>query len=581
MKSFTLLKGFLSFFLVILFSGICSAQALTASPQNIMKPIGGPANNVTVALSTPAFGTTGNYNWTVSSPTGVTFSAATAGPTQNVTFSSAASGSYTFTVNRAGNTGPARSTVVTLCNILASVANDSTNANRGQWAGGFLANNGVLAASDNGQQNFFDWNLTNRVSAVAVNANGFIYSIENIADNNGLITVQARTANGSTTTNVITNADMNLTATTDLDLVRLGVGADGTCWILAGDGTTVYLASFVTNGTTAATLSTPKVVTFAPGSIGSAATFVNGDLCLDANNRMLVLANNGAGQTIIYVINTPTAVSPQLQSRFQVNDNTNAAFTGTVNGVAFDVNGNAYMSSNDPDNVPQSGLYYINANTINFGTGTIQAQSVHDINGITDLGSNVWPAITILPVKLNTFTVVKQGNNAVLDWSTVTESNSDYFEVQRSTDGVNFVTVGTKDAAGTSNDQRSYQYSDPINTTAAVLYYRLNTVDIDQRASYSKIVSLKVNGGNIKNLTVFPNPFTTDLKLQVISEKEADITIRINNVLGQPVINRRLTLQKGENIIVLSSELKTLKPGTHLMEIITDEGKTTQQIIKQ
>ena len=580
MKTFTLIRGLIALLLFLVFtSPKISAQAVSANPLNILKPIG--PNSVTVTLTrSGTFTGSGNYNWSVSPATGVSGLVASSSATsQTVTFSSAASGPYTFTVSRGSTTV---TTIVTICNLLASVANDSTNANRGQWAGGFLVSSGVLAANAHGQKNFFNFNLTQRVSAIGVNLAGFIYYIENISTNSGLVTVTASTANGATRANVITNGDMNLAATTNLGFVRLGVGPDGKAWILASDGTNIYLSFFQTNGLTAATLSTPKIVTFAPGSIGSVATFQNGDICLDGNSNMLVLANNGSGQTIIYAMN-PNAPSPVLVSRFQVNDNLNASFTGTVNGVAFDVNGNAYMSTNDANNTPQSGLYFLNANTINTGTGTVQAQSVWDGFGLTDLGSNVWPGdLPFLPVKLGSFTVSRQGTNAVLDWSTLLETNTDHFEIERSIDGVNFTVVGSKLSAGTSADVRNYQFIDPIPAASSVLYYRLKTVDIDAKNTFSKIIVLRLNGIVVKNYMVYPNPFSNNLKIQINSLKEANITIRIKSVSGQEELSRKMILQSGDNVLVLSTELSALSNGMHLMEIITEDGnKITQKIIKR
>jgi len=306
---------------------------------------------------------------------------------------------------------------------------------------------------------------------------------------------------------------------------------------------------------------------------GPVATFQNGDVGVDAGNNMDALANNGSGVTQIFVgsLSNPTVT---LTKKWDLVDNTNTPFTGTVNGVAFDAFGSLYITTG-------SGLYYINQATVNGPAGTVQCALVQNQTGLQDLASNVFPTTILLPVKLGSFTVSRNGNNASVKWVTRSEINADHFEIERSYDGINFTTAGTKEAAGNSASDISYEYIDPITISSGNIYYRLKTVDMDSRVSYSTIVSLKLNGGPVKSFTVYPNPFTSNLKVQVSSEKEAVINLRISNAGGQVVLTRTVTVQKGDNVIVLSSEIAGLKPGMHILEITTESGKFTEKIIKR
>ena len=112
----------------------------------------------------------------------------------------------------------------------------------------------------------------------------------------------------------LVTVDINGAAGADLGFVRLGVDITGVCWILASDGTIVYLAKFTTNGTAAATISVVSAnVPFAANS-GNASMFQNGDLAFTANGTMYVLANDGAAtptSTGIFVLD-PNAVTPTL-----------------------------------------------------------------------------------------------------------------------------------------------------------------------------------------------------------------------------------------------------------------------------
>ncbi|MBL0272733.1 MAG: T9SS type A sorting domain-containing protein [Chitinophagaceae bacterium] len=218
---------------------------------------------------------------------------------------------------------------------------------------------------------------------------------------------------------------------------------------------------------------------------------------------------------------------------------------------------------------------------MNGPAGTVACILVQSQTGLQDLASNVWPTQSTLPVKLGTFNVTKQGNNAVIDWTTLTEINSDYFEIERSKDGINFVSAGTKQAAGNSAAAVNYQFIDPITINSGILYYRLKSVDLDGKSTYSKIVTLRLSASIVKNFNVYPNPFSSDLKVELKSTKETTITIRISNAAGQLVVSRKAVLQTGENTVVLSSELSTLKSGMYMMEVVTEEGKLTQKIIRR
>lgn len=568
MKKFTL-KGIFAIFLIVAFSATSSAQAVTASPANIMKPLAG--NNVSVAINRTGTWAAGTYNWVVNNPTGVSIGGYSQGNNAadgdvTVTFSSAASGVYVFTLTR-GTT--VRSVTITLNNILASVADDSTNGNRGQWAGGFNASIGVLAPNADGQKNMFDWSLTNRVSAVAINEAGFIYYIENIGDNNGSVSVRARAADG-TGGGVVATADFNGVGNgTDLGFVRLGVDITGVCWILAGDGTTIYLAKFTTNGTAVAPLTiVSSNVPFGPNS-GTAAIFQNGDLAFTANGSMYILANDGAAtptSTAIYTMN-PNAVTPTLTRKFFVLDNTSAAFTGTVNGTAFDLQGNLYISAAD-------GLYFINQNTVNTGSGTVNAVLTHEIDGITDLGSNVWPTQTTLPVELISFAGAYSNQKTNLNWVTENLQDFDRFEVERSTDGTNYITVATKAPVQTAA-RTTYLHTDDLSAVnGTVFYYRLKMIDLNGQFKYSNVILVRKES-NIKGIRINPNPVVTNGTTTVRFEATAKGTVelRIVDMAGRQVLKQQNNVAEGINSVPVSN-LGRLQPGTYILQM--NDGTSIQ-----
>lgn len=410
-------------------------------------------------------------------------------------------------------------------------------------------------------------------------ADGCIYYLNRDDNNtlNGVVTVYSLRPDG-TGHGVRGSFDMNGAGNNaDFSFVRLGFDALGHGWILAGsDGSgNIYIASFQGNGVNAiSNVNTFGNTSLTVASPGTSSEFQNGDLAITAGGTLYALANVTDGQTYVYTLNslsTPTT----LTRRWTVQDN-GGTFSGSVNGLAWTQSGSLHFSTSN-------GIYFIDQFTANQGAGTVQATLVANTGGLslTDLGSDKFPSQTTLPVKLSAFSVTKQGNNAILNWTTASEVNTSRFEIERSYDGVHFSSVGTKQANGNSTSDINYLYSDPISISSGIIYYRIKTVDIDGQFSYSKVVALRINGKTISSLTVYPNPFTTDLKVELNADKDASATLRLSNAAGQIVVSKNAQVLKGNNVIILSSELSTLNRGMYIVELITEDGKLTQKIIKK
>lgn len=100
-----------------------------------------------------------------------------------------------------------------------------------------------------------------------------------------------------------------------------------------------------------------------------------------------------------------------------------------------------------------------------------------------------------LPVELLNFEAEAQQNDVVLNWSTATEINNDYFLVQRSTDALSFDDIATVNGHGNSNRVIQYEHID-YNAAAQghkVLYYRLKQVDFNGQYTYSEVVPVELS----------------------------------------------------------------------------------------
>ena len=100
-----------------------------------------------------------------------------------------------------------------------------------------------------------------------------------------------------------------------------------------------------------------------------------------------------------------------------------------------------------------------------------------------------YPTVTALPISLVTFEAKKEGDHNLITWVTMTESNNDYFTVERSVDGKVFETVAVVDGSGTSQEINYYETTDD-KFQPVVNYYRLTQTDFDGEKKSSSLVSV-------------------------------------------------------------------------------------------
>ena len=184
--------------------------------------------------------------------------------------------------------------------------------------------------------------------------------------------------------------------------------------------------------------------------------------------------------------------------------------------------------------------------------------------------------LSILPATGLQLSATREKNNVTLNWKTISEINSDYFEIERSTDSRNYIKVGNNvKAAGTSNSEKLYNADDDIrNVLSPVVYYRIKLTDKNGKKAYSNvgIVKLPENGAVIK---LVPNPFISEITINASVEQNGSLGIRMLDLSGRSISNSTLKITK-EIPSVTVRNLNSLTRGIYLVEV-TDiqSGKKT------
>ncbi|CAN5754811.1 hypothetical protein BH11BAC4_BH11BAC4_13990 [soil metagenome] len=213
-------------------------------------------------------------------------------------------------------------------------------------------------------------------------------------------------------------------------------------------------------------------------------------------------------------------------------------------------------------------------------TARITANSQAGDQFIDDGTAVISPSGGPVDVKLSSFTAQLVNGNGLLNWVTEQEINSSHFEIERSDDAVKFETRGSVNSAGNSSSRKLYTYTDVLNTSSKIVYYRLKMVDVDGKYSYSKIIAIKLNGSaSADNFSVYPNPFITDIKVRMSSQEDVMGTFRIISFDGKELLNRKIAVQKGENIVVIK-DFGTLPRGNYILEVTTPTDKFINKIMK-
>lgn len=185
-----------------------------------------------------------------------------------------------------------------------------------------------------------------------------------------------------------------------------------------------------------------------------------------------------------------------------------------------------------------------------------------------------------LPLRLLEFSGTISGNNNVLRWATTAEQQSAYFDIQRSSDGVNFSTVGQVTAAGSHAGTNNYQYIDNVSNHAQpTYYYRLKMVDNNAQFTYSSMVKLKRSNQEFF-VKVLQNPFRQQLLIDVTSPKLQECVLTLTDMNGRNILQRTVVLQNGNTIIDVPGVQKA-GTGAHVLTVVTTTDKRVFKVMKQ
>lgn len=200
------------------------------------------------------------------------------------------------------------------------------------------------------------------------------------------------------------------------------------------------------------------------------------------------------------------------------------------------------------------------SNKITIGNTAVWTSNDGDLEGGDTVGTP--PPNSPLPVELLSFKGRANDNQIIIEWITASETNSSYFSVEKSSDGYTFREIGRINAAGTSDIQLDYDYTD--EHPESINYYRLKEVDLDGTTQLSDIIAVRFENPD-KAPVIFPNPSSNGGQI-TFSWKgfpESTAILTVTAMDGREVY--RTTFTSPESFITLPVSELNISHGTYFV----------------
>lgn len=230
----------------------------------------------------------------------------------------------------------------------------------------------------------------------------------------------------------------------------------------------------------------------------------------------------------------------------------------------------------------------VTANFVNYRLWTISGTptqlGVFNYSGIFNNNcgrDTVYGTITVttaLPVTISSLKAAQQGNNIAVEWKASNQLNMKQYEVEKSTDAVNFIKVNTQAATGTNGSDVVYHWVD-VNPVVGTNYYRIRSIGFAGDNKFSQVVVVKTGKGS-PDITIYPNPVVNNVfSLQFSDMKKGVYQLRMFTSVGQLVFTKAIN-HNGGNASQTVPLIAGMANGNYRLEITKpDQSKINKSIL--
>jgi hypothetical protein len=174
----------------------------------------------------------------------------------------------------------------------------------------------------------------------------------------------------------------------------------------------------------------------------------------------------------------------------------------------------------------------------------------------------------ILPVSITSVAASVKEKDIEVKWTVINEKNVHQYEVERSTDGVQFVKVAS--IAATNSGTANYTWLDK-NVLSGYYYYRIKSIDNKGREQYSETVKVLI-GTDKPVITIYPNPIRNGIiNLHFLNLPAGAYGIRLMNQLGQIIVSKQVVRMGGSSTESIQWDYN-LSHGIYQLQITLPDG---------
>jgi hypothetical protein len=208
---------------------------------------------------------------------------------------------------------------------------------------------------------------------------------------------------------------------------------------------------------------------------------------------------------------------------------------------------------------------------LSFNTPSFSQFRIHSAN----------PGNIPLPATITKFNGRKLSTSDMLTWTTASEQNNAYFNLQYATDGINFKTiakVNSQAANGNSSSILNYSY-EHMTPSLGHNYYRLEQVDIDNHATLNQQIVDLIWGSNGSTVSIYPNPTKDVLNIDLYTSKVQNTTVKVLDMSGRIIKQIQARSEAGMN--QLSISLGDIASGIYTVQIFENDQLTQVSKVKK
>lgn len=237
-------------------------------------------------------------------------------------------------------------------------------------------------------------------------------------------------------------------------------------------------------------------------------------------------------------------------------------------------------SSNNSSGLP--GTYTSGASIIDppdanivFNTTFSRWEVTFDVSGFS--GFIVQTNLTVLPVKIISFRAQKMNNDIQLSWLSSSGINADRYELERSTDGSNFLLAGQ--VSGTTGTDYSFTDAGAAGLTVSKLFYRLRIIGQQGDAEYSNVVVVPLNKQALFVTGIGPNPFSDKLTINLNLPSKGKLGVKITDVAGKELYNKKSEMLNGYSAVTIG-EVSMFSGGVYLLSVNFNGQTVIYKLVK-